>query len=286
MQLPPQSPVNGEPPQDFRFPGSRGHGVHRRAGFTLVELLVVIGVMVIMTSLVTPAFHNMNAAGNIDEAAYDLKGALEVARSYATSNNTYVWVGFYEEDGSRSSTSPATAGTGRIVVSIVASKDGTMIYDPTALAANPANAVAVPPESLLQVNKLLKINNMHLKTAAPGDPAFPAANPNSGGGDFQSRPAANDGNSQIGDTTPGTPSSRPFQYPVGSSSAPAQYIFRKAIQFSPRGEARVNNSNYPVTPVIEIGLQPTHGGVVDANAKNVAAIQITGIAGNVTIYRP
>src|SRR5213592_1476354 len=87
------------------------------SGFTLIELLVVIGIMILLTVLLTPAFMNLKSAGDVTSAAYTIKGVLEQARTYAMTNNTYTWVGFFEEDGSRPSTNPATVGTGRLVIS-------------------------------------------------------------------------------------------------------------------------------------------------------------------------
>ena len=75
--------------------------------------------------LVAPAFTTIKSGGDATSAAYTIKGVLDTARTYAKANNTYVWVGFFEEDGSIPSASPtATPGNGRIVMSIVASKDG------------------------------------------------------------------------------------------------------------------------------------------------------------------
>src|SRR5438105_1038891 len=89
-----------------------------------------MGIIAILMVLVAPAFTNLKSAGDVTGAAYAVKGVLDQARTYAMANNTYTWVGFYEEDVSTASTNPAITGTGRIVMSIVASKDGTMIYDP------------------------------------------------------------------------------------------------------------------------------------------------------------
>jgi len=240
------------------------------SGFTLMELLVVIAIILVMMALAAPAFHAIKGGGDVTKAAYDVSGAIAVARSYAMANNTYAWLGFFEEDPTQSS---GTAGTGRVVMSIVSSKDGTSIYSSVS-----SPAVALDPTRLSQVSKLIKVENAHLVTFPDGDGTGTA---------FDTRPAAGSATARIGDTTPPNASLTPFQYPVASASPvpAAQYNFTKVLQFSPRGEVRVNNINYTMKPVVEVGLQPTHGTAIDAASKNVAAIQVTGIAGNVTIYR-
>ena len=71
----------------------------------------------------------------------------------------------------------------------------------------------------------------------------------------------------------------------GLHAGAVQYAFVKVVQFSPQGEARINNSTstYSLQPAAEIGLRPTHGITVDAT--NPVAIQFTGVGGNVEIYR-
>jgi prepilin-type N-terminal cleavage/methylation domain-containing protein len=272
------SPFSRRPPiSDFRPPSSASstprHSSlvtrHLLRGFTLIELLVVIGIITVLTVLVVPAVTNLKGSGDITNAAYTISGALEQARSYALGNNTYVWVGFYEEDVSQPSTSPATPGTGRVVISIVASKDGTTIYDPT----NPA---AINPTRLVQVGRLTKIQNAHLATFADGTGT---------GSTFDTRPPVTYNTARIGDTTPPNPSVTPFQYPVGVPTPTAQYTFVKAIQFSPQGEARINNNNFSLKTAAEIGLRPTHANVVDNLNPNLAAIQFSAISGDTKIYR-
>src|SRR6266481_5942490 len=198
---------------DLRPPWLAGAIWRRRltSAFTLIELLVVIGVIILLTALLTPAFTNLKSASDVTSAAYTIKGVLEQARTYAISNNTYAWVGFYEEDASQPSTNPATAGTGRLVMSIVASKDGTKVYT---TATSPA--VTIEPTRLSQVYKLMKIDGIHLRAFAAGSGT---------GTTFDTRPPYSIGNSQIGDNQPPSASLTPIQYPVGSPAPPAQYTF-------------------------------------------------------------
>jgi Tfp pilus assembly protein FimT len=91
-------------------------------------MMVVISIIAILMVLVVPAFTNLKSAGDVTSAAYTVKGVLDQARTYAQANNTYTWVGFYEENVSQPSPNSATPKFGRIVMSIVASKDGTIVY--------------------------------------------------------------------------------------------------------------------------------------------------------------
>ena len=74
----------------------------------------------------------------------------------------------------------------------------------------------------------------------------------------------------------------------------AQYPFVKAVQFSPKGEARINNSTidsnglevFPLQTAAEIALEPTHGATIPASVPaDMVAVQFTGVGGDVKIYR-
>src|SRR5437763_15556419 len=100
----------------------------RASAFTLLELLIVMGIIGVLLVLIAPAFTSMKGGTDVTSAAYTIEAVLDTARTYAKANNTYTWVGFYEENSPGPSENPATSGIGRIVMSIVASKDGTMLY--------------------------------------------------------------------------------------------------------------------------------------------------------------
>src|SRR6266513_1141916 len=113
----------------------------RASAFTLLELLIVVGIIGLLLVLIAPAFTTIKSGTDVASAAYTVKGVLDTARTYAKANTTYAWAGFYEENvanpSSPNSDSPAV---GSVIMSIVASKDGTNIYgsrsgesDPTKL---------------------------------------------------------------------------------------------------------------------------------------------------------
>jgi type II secretory pathway pseudopilin PulG len=282
----------------------------RASAFTLLELLIVIGIIALLLVLLAPAFTTIKSAGDVTSAAYTIKGVLDTARTYAKANNTYTWIGFYEEDVSQSSVIPAPNPrcadcVGRLVISIVASKDGTNLgADATSSATGTENFI--DPTRLIQVGKLVKIDNIHL-------PLFAMCSDVSCTGDtfdtrpvLQPDPVVGRNGSRFGELNSLGPDTAPydtinngltkfpFQYPVGSPVPPWQYRFRRTLRFSPTGECRID-STYDVRKVVEVGLLQTHGAAVPAPiggsgsaltyAGNVAAVQITGFGGNVKIYR-
>jgi len=104
-----------------------------KGGFTLLELLVVIGIIATLLVLIGPAFTTITRGTDVSSAIYGVKGVLENARAYAKANHTCVFVGLTEVDSSVDplvSPQITTGDTpyGRVAVAVVASKDGTSQY--------------------------------------------------------------------------------------------------------------------------------------------------------------
>jgi len=233
----------------------------------LIELLVVLGIIAILMVLVAPAFTTIKSGTDATSAAYAIKGVLDTARTYAKANNTYVWVGFYEENVSNPlSPNPDAPAIGRLVMSIVASSDGTNVA---------SSSGTIAPTKLIQVGKLTKIDNVHLATNLSAGSGAPP------GSTLDTRPPVAS-TYCLGDTAGST---TPFQYPVGNPAPAQQYRFVKAVQFSPGGEARINNNSNSLQGAAEIGLRATHGTSVDMVSPNLIAIQFGGVAADVIIYR-
>lgn len=241
----------------------------RTHGFSLTELTAVLAIIVTFAGLATPAFVSITRGNGVSDGTFKVANALQMARAHAMANKTYVWVGFCEQAFSSplpSTTPPPYAGKGRIALAIVASRDGTPIFEADSPAA------PIPADRVFPLDKVEQVANVHLgDVGAPsgqgdlsrlsGRPAFPYEGPD----DAQNRISS--------DTSEVTP------YPFDLQG----YTFYKTVRFSPRGEASINGG--PLRNLGEIGIQPAPGGVVSAE-PNVRAVQFAGITGTVVIYAP
>lgn len=231
-----------------------------------------MAVIVLLLGLFLPALVSRKGSQDVTTAAYNVAGALATARNYAMANNTYTWIGFYEQDYGSTAT-PGAAGVGHVTIGIVYSKDGTKLVDDTTAGSKPLPPTD-NPNALGQVGKLMQIYGIHLKPLATPPTTVSAAEAEAGTS-LNARPYPTD--TALLNSESGNPTSRPVT---------AQgYTFTKTIRFNPRGEANFN-STLPCARIIEIGLQPTHGNAADSTTPNLVAVQQTGIGGAVTIYRP
>jgi type II secretory pathway pseudopilin PulG len=253
--------------------------------FTLIELVVVIGIIVLLTVLAVPAFTNLGSSGDVTQAADMIAGTLARARTHAIANNTYTWVGFYEEAaGSATATNetPPYPGKGRLILAVVASKDGTTSCEDA--ASTSGSRIPLLGNKIIQVGKLTKIEGVHLTDiGAPTPGAIPIIGANS----IDARPdfpytnnaPALDYQNRISSEDTHSPENQSI-YPFVAQG----YTFHKTLRFTPRGEAQINGT-YNLRRVVEIGMRPTHGRMVDVNNPNVVAIQFSAVGGNFEIYR-
>jgi type IV fimbrial biogenesis protein FimT len=75
-------------PRRIAMPSLRSHGPSR--GFTLVELLTVVVVLVVLSAIAAPSFNELIASQRVQMAAMDVFTSLVRARSEAIKQNTDV----------------------------------------------------------------------------------------------------------------------------------------------------------------------------------------------------
>lgn len=81
------------------------------AGFTIVEILVVIGVLAILLGLTAPALSGMAASQQVRSASYDVYSTLTHARSEALTRNASVTVAPVDGDWALGWTVSEAGGT-------------------------------------------------------------------------------------------------------------------------------------------------------------------------------
>ena len=228
-------------------------------GFTLLELLIVVGIVGLLLLLLAPAFTTIKSGTDVTNAAYTIKGVLDIARTHAKAQNTYTWVGFADSVGSNI--------TGSVTLAIIASKDGSDLGTSVNQVGNRVDITT----GVTPIGKVIRLDNAHL-----GD----TGTPTNDGTDFESRPAVNI-NYRIG--AAGSTYNSDYYFLAQGTQ------FDRWIRFSPRGEAVVKGGSTQIAHYAEVGLLPTHGTAIAATINpasgNLVAIQISGFAGNVRIYR-
>jgi len=269
-------------------------------GFTLMELMGVVAIMLILVTLIVPAFTNIKSGSDFTDAVYRVQGLLENARTYAKANRTYVFVGVAEVDCSVDpwvSPQVTTGATpyGRVAIAVVASKDGTrhFQYATSNQGADwQANyADSSKPEylggHLASVGKLQTFENFHFVPVDFGS-WTPTSHPNSKMARYQPTGPPY----ILGNTT--STSVTPFTWPLGSPlNSGYQYRFDRVIYFDPTGIARIATAGNAdtIVHVMEIDLQPAHGTVIPSvptnqDVGNHAVIQLGTTDGAVRVYRP
>ena len=86
-----------------------------RKGFSLIEVMCAISIMVLMTSVSLPSLVGIIAGNQLTNNAYALRDLIEQSRTYAITQHTYVWLGF---------SSSTQGGSASLVAANVAATSG------------------------------------------------------------------------------------------------------------------------------------------------------------------
>jgi len=229
----------------------------------MLEVVIVLAITALILTIALPSMNSLQTAGSLTASAAALQAILLQARTQAVARNSYVFVGLYESDVSKSdSLRPAPSGTGRVWVGAAVTKDSTQSYSFTnSVGLSSGWSVA----DLAPVGKLQHFNNIHLSTNA----SF-----------YLTNTPANTV-SPVGDTSA---TNTPFGWPLENSNSVTQFS-TGVIQFNPQGTAILPGSSTP-TEYIQIALIPTHGNQVMSNNPNAAVVQVDALTGLIQTYRP
>jgi prepilin-type N-terminal cleavage/methylation domain-containing protein len=179
---------------------ARRKGFQTGRGFTLVELLVVMGIVIILAVASAPSIISILSGGSMNQATMEINGILEQAREYAVAKNTYVWVTFNTQVVNNLDT---------LTVAVVASNDGT----------DPGVYGAVTGTNFSVISKIRSFPQMELKDA----------------GSFTSSQVSSLPASPTTGTVNALQSSAVFTIQIpGSGTA----TFSKSVKFDPSGQAR------------------------------------------------
>ena len=248
-----------------------------RRGFTLVEMLTVMAIIVVLLTILAPVVTSVSTSRTLANAGGDIASTLEQARTYAMANNTYVYVGFFEADATQSAgLRPQSPGTGRVYVGAIATRDGTNGYSTEIWTTS----------NMVDLNKPQRFDGVHF-TGADITKALTTMDQNLSKTDVVLFPSSgSSGSSEL------------YESSVLSFNAPSQATtgkictFNQVIQFAPTGGAKIITSttgSLQQVPYFQFGLLPAHGNQASSQATvstpDCAGIQIDGLTGVIRLYR-
>lgn len=207
-------------------PSRKSHSGRR--AFSLIELLTVTAIVATLSMVTIPAVQSLRGAGSVNRAIADLSGTLELARTHAMANRTYVRVLLASVDPAGGRLNPGT-----VALVVYAADGSTRSADMTDPAAWP------------MLSRPLVLENLQVADGIQGA----------------------GGISTVADATPSGQNVPGELMSAFGRSVPGvgTVQFDQVIQFGPNGEARVG-FDQPARH-IKLGMsRPDASGPAAANA--------------------
>lgn len=120
----------------------------KHEAFSILELLAVIGIISLCSVMVIAAVSSIGGGTSITKAGGDVASLLEQARTHAMAQNTYVWVGFRQDD------------MDTLSAAVVASRNG----EPQPIVTD----AAASPSDVIQLGGIQRFKNVRMVVAPSG----------------------------------------------------------------------------------------------------------------------
>jgi prepilin-type N-terminal cleavage/methylation domain-containing protein len=219
--------------------------LRHKAAFSLVELLAVMAIVVALSAVSVPAFQSVKGGSSVNKAMADLSSTLELSRTHAMANRTYVRVLLAEVPSGGSRLLP------QLVVWPVYSANGTASGDMTEAVEWPA------------LNKPLVLDDLKIFDTLDGvAPVNTSADVTPMGANLQGAKMAD-----VLRQVPGR----------------GVLNFTGVIQFSPTGEARVSFEE-PARH-IKIAIDQPQADGAAGRKKNPFILRLSGMNGSIRVLR-
>lgn len=219
-------------------------------GFSLAELLTVMGIIGVLVTLSVPALKGVTESTSMTQALTRVAGTLDATRSYAVANNTHTWVAFTDN-----------AKDDQSVLEIIAfaSRSG-LDLDPDGSGATKE----YPSDDIELISPAEKLKQIRIDGQIPEENAL----------------RSGDTLPTVRDLTEFSDSARGLQLHVQEK----KYI--RSIHFKPSGEAAVAAV---VPEAIQMVLIPERTPGVEPNEKDTrqaSVIRVSGLTGQALVYQP
>jgi Tfp pilus assembly protein FimT len=219
--------------------------------FTLVEMLVVIGIIVAMMAFAVPAITSLAGSRTMTANVDALSDLLDFARTEAQARSTYVWVGFANLPTTDSANS---SGNHQVAAAAFWSTDGT----PTAADG-----------ALKPLSKLVRLDGTRIVRGSQA------------GGDLSP---------EMQKILPTSENPTPLATASTGKNLPdfSNIRFVQTLTFTPQGEVLLVAEPSPtaqVNQIIDIGLKRMRGDNPDAFNPDDGAIWLYGTTGRTRTWR-
>jgi prepilin-type N-terminal cleavage/methylation domain-containing protein len=244
-------------------PKTPADNTHRQRGFSLVEIIVVLGIILMILGFTAPAVVGILRGRKVEQALTTISDVLERTRIEAVTQNTYLWAAL-------ANVPLVESGTGQDELWILSfrGKKGESRID--------ASSTILPAGPLRRIEGITLVTKDNL-------PEGLAALALPGSKDFI--------NETVSSKTlkwAGSGASSSSSGDSGAGGAASARNFDRLILFTPRGEALVEtgDTDLPLPQAyLWLGLSKTRNGQVAPKEKDNAALSISGLTGRVTVVR-